>query len=286
MQNPLTIDTAGEEAAVDSEYVSGDEARCVRGEKNGGADEFVKLSKAAHRCAREKFLAALGAVEEGGIQIGAKNARGDGIDANTFARPLDGKRFCERCDSSFAGGIGGDFVERDEAGEGSNINDAAVAALDHVTANDAASTEGAGQICFEDGVPLGVRKIEGWSTLGTAGTVDENLNAAELLAGGGKQILDCRFFGDVTGHFERAPAEGANFFCGSLNEIHAPAGGHDIGAGLSEALGEFKTDAAGAPDDKRGFIVQFELRMAQGIFAPRLRVKSGSILHREGANEE
>src|SRR5215475_12233114 len=268
MQNPLTIDTAGEEAAVDGEYVSGDEARCVRGEKNGGADEFVKLSKAAHGRAREKFPAALGAVEEGGIQIGAKNSGGDGIDANTFAGPLDGKGFGERCDGGLAGGVGGDFVKRDEAGKGSNINDAAVATLDHVTANDAASAERTGQICFEDGVPLGVGKIDGRSALGAASAVDENLNATELLARGRQQILYCGFIGNVAGNFERAPAESANFFRGSQNEVRATASCDNVGAGLGEAFGEFKADAAGAADDKRGLIVQFELRMAQGIFAP------------------
>ena len=267
------IDTAGEEPAIDGKDVARDETRSVGCEENGGADEFMEFAKAAHGRAREKFLAAFGAVEKTGIQIGAKDSWSDGVDTNALASPFDGEGFGERSDSGFAGGVGRDFVESDEAGKGSNINDAAVASFDHVAANDAASAECAGQICLEDGVPLCVGKIESRSTLGAAGAVDENLNTAEFLGRSREQILDCGFIGDVAGNFERASAERTDFLCGGLHEIHAAAGGDNVGPGLREAFGNFKPNAAGAADDERGFGVQFELRMAQGVFAPLTRVK-------------
>src|SRR5262245_53536123 len=135
------IHAASEEAAVNGQNMAGDVTRGVRSKEHGGAGELLQFAEAAHGCPGEKLLAAFRAVGEGGVEFGAENAGCDGVDADTFAGPLDGERFCKRSDGGLAGAVSGDFVKCDEARERRNINDAPVAALEHVTADDAASAK-------------------------------------------------------------------------------------------------------------------------------------------------
>src|SRR5256885_2288907 len=246
--------------------MAGDVACGVGREKDGRAGEFVQFSKTSHRRAREKFLAAFGAVEQAGVQLRSKDAGRNGVDANAFSGPFDGQRFGERSDGGFAGAIGGDFIESDERSQRRNINDAAVAAFDHVAADDTASAQGAGEICFEDAVPLGVGNIHGGCAFGATGGIHQNLYAAEFLARRVQQSFDGGLVGDIARNFQRASANGANFFCRGANEVDAAAGGDNIRAGLRESFGDFGANAAGAADDEGSFFVQFQARMAQVLF--------------------
>src|SRR5437868_12333827 len=100
----------------------GDKAGGFRGEEDGGTGEFIELSETAHGRTQQEFATALGAVEKPGVQLGAKNARSDGVHADAMRSPFDGERFSERRDRGFAGGVRSDFVEGDEGGERRNIN--------------------------------------------------------------------------------------------------------------------------------------------------------------------
>src|SRR5439155_10839056 len=132
----LLVDATGEKTTIDGEDVAGDKAGGFGGQENGGASEFVKLAEAAHGRAQQEFTAALGAIEKAGVQIGAEDARSDGVDAHSVRSPFDGQGFCKRGDGRFAGGVSGNFIEGDERGKGRNINDASVFSLDHVTSED------------------------------------------------------------------------------------------------------------------------------------------------------
>src|SRR6266404_2324924 len=244
----------------------GDVACGVRREKDGCAGEFVELSKPSHRRAREKFLAAFGAVEQTGVQFRSEYAGCNGIDANAFSGPFDGERFGERSDGSFAGAVGGDFIESDERGQRRDINDAAVAAFDHVAADDAASAQRAGEICFEDAVPLGVGNIHGGCAFGATGGIHQNLYAAEFLASRVQQSFDGGLVGDIARNFQRASADGANFFCRGANEVDAATGRDNVRTGLRESFGDFESNAARAADNEGSFFVQFQARMAQVLF--------------------
>lgn len=41
-------------------------------------------------------------------------------------------------------------------------------------------TQSAGQVCFENGVPLRVGEFQRWGAFGAAGAIDESLYGAEL----------------------------------------------------------------------------------------------------------
>ena len=87
---------------------------------------------------QQKFTAAIGAVEQSGIQVGAEDSGSDGIDANSKLGPFDGQRLgqrapprlCWHCRPQPHRAPTNDDNER-------NINDSAIAALDHVPSKDA-----------------------------------------------------------------------------------------------------------------------------------------------------
>ena len=85
-------------------------------------------------------------------------------------------------------------------------------------------------------------------------------------------MLDRGFVGDIAGNLKRTFAERTNFFCGGPHKIHTAARRDDVGAGLREAFGDFQADTAGAADDKRGIVVQFQARMTH-VFAPFQRIR-------------
>src|SRR5882672_3059969 len=286
MHECLLIDAAGEEAAVHRENVAGDETGCVGCEKDGGAGQFFKFSKASHWSTDFEFLAAFGAVQKACIEFRAKNPRSNRIYANTFAGPFDGERFCERSNSGLAGGIRSDFIERDKRREGGNINDASVTAFDHVTANDAACSKRTGVIGFQDAVPFSIWNGHSWRAFDSARAIHKNLHAAEFRDGGLEQLCNRSFVGDVAGGFEGPAAKRANFFCRGFDEVLAAARGDDVCARFRKPFGDFESDAARATDDQRRLAVQFQLRMSHEISAPLMSQNEVRFYRSEGAIEQ
>src|SRR5579864_459914 len=250
--------------------MTGDEAGGVGGQEDGGAGEFVELAETAHGGAQQELAAALGTVQERGVQIGAQDAGDERVDADAGSGPLDGEGLGERSDGGFAGAVGSNFVEAEERGERADIDDAAVTPLEHVTAEDAASAQRAVEVGVDDGVPLGFGKIEGGHAPGAAGAIDENLDAAEFSRGGREELLETLDVGDVAGLREGAAAERLDFRGGFAHQVGAAAGGHYVGTGQRETLGQREADAAGAADDDGGFVCEIELRMSHKDFCWRL----------------
>src|SRR4029077_11157256 len=166
-----------------------------------------------------------------GVQVGAKDAGSDGVDADSLRSPFDRKRFGERGDGGFAGGVGGNFIQGYEGGERGNINDATVFALDHVTPEDARGTQGAGKIGVHDGVPIGLREIHGGHALGTSGAIDQDLHIAELAKDGRVKLLNAGWVGHVAGMGQGAAAQLADLGGGAFDVVGTATGRDDVGAG-------------------------------------------------------
>src|SRR5205823_7199970 len=112
--------------------MASNEARGIGGEKNRRAGELFGLTEPPHRSPDEKLPPPLGAIEESFIQRSTKHAGQDRVDRNSVRRPFDGKRSRERGDPRLAGSVGGHFLECNEGGERSNVDDSTIAFRDHV----------------------------------------------------------------------------------------------------------------------------------------------------------
>src|SRR6266702_3673722 len=100
-------------------------------EENCGAGKLIWLTEPPHRGAHEQFTSAIRAVEESFIQRRAEYAWQDRVDANAVGCPLHSQGFGEGGDTRLARPIGRDFLECDERGERSNVDDATITFLDH-----------------------------------------------------------------------------------------------------------------------------------------------------------
>src|ERR1051325_9423445 len=160
--------------------MTGDEAGGIGCEKDRGANEFLDLAEAAHGSAKQEFLPTLGAIEQSCVQVRAKHARSQRVDANAGGGPFNGEGFGEGRYGSLTGAVSSNLKKTDKGRERGDVNDAAVALLDHVSAKDAARAQSSRQVGFKDGIPLGLGKIERGHFLGTAGTIHKDLDAAEF----------------------------------------------------------------------------------------------------------
>src|SRR5262245_40439822 len=98
----LLVDAAREEAAVDRDHFAVDEAGRVRGEEDGGARQLFDLAEALHGRAQQEFAAAIGAVEERRVEVGAEDARRNRVHGDALRAPLDRERSRQRRDGSLA----------------------------------------------------------------------------------------------------------------------------------------------------------------------------------------
>src|SRR5260221_2113679 len=89
----LSIDPTCQKSAVHDDHLTGDEASGIRCQKDRRAGQLLDLSETIHRRTHEKLAPAFATVEEGPIELRAKHAGGDRIDADVLRWPFDGQRF-------------------------------------------------------------------------------------------------------------------------------------------------------------------------------------------------
>src|SRR5271165_2268877 len=277
MRVRLLVDAAGQEASVDDENLSGDKGGRVGGEIDGCADDLLGLPEAAHGSAHEQFLAAWGVVEQIGIEGGAEDSGGDGVNQHPPAGPLDGKRAGERGDGGLAGGVGGDLTERNEGIERGDVDDASVLALKHVLAEDLAGAQGSGEIGIEDAQPFVFGEGERGRALDLSGTVDQDVGLAKVSEGLVEEILERGAVGDIGGNAESATAFCFDFDCGAFYLLGAAGGGYDVGSGFGEPERDGATDAGCASDHDGNFAFKIQGRLAHADFP------SGCLPRKTGA---
>src|SRR6266850_2698133 len=241
--------------------MTGYETRGIGGEKHRRARQFLDLPESAHRCAQQEFPATLGPIQQSCIQVCAKYPRRDGIDANPGCRPFDGKRFREGSDGRLAGAVGGNLKERHKGSKRGDVDDAAVALLNHVPAEYAAGAQSSVEIRFHDRIPIGLWNVERRCSLRAAGAIHENLDAAEFGEYSQQEPLDAGVVSHVASQRKRAPTERDNIrSCGS-NLLFAAARRYNIGPSLGQSSSDRKPDAAGSADHHRRSVSQIKKRM-------------------------
>src|SRR5882672_6639370 len=110
--------------------MAGDKTGRIRREEDSRARQFIDFAKASHGCTEQKFAATFRSVEQGGIQFSTHDSGCDCIHTYAGLRPLDCKRSRETGNRSFAGAVGGHFVQSNEGSERTDINDAAITSLE------------------------------------------------------------------------------------------------------------------------------------------------------------
>src|SRR5207302_1240854 len=100
---------------------------------------FFEFPKTLHRCAYQNLFLARSSGHHLFGERRTEVARRDRVNTYSMTSPLDGQRLRQGRDARFAGRVRGHLIEREKRGEGSDINNPAVAALNHGTAENLAS---------------------------------------------------------------------------------------------------------------------------------------------------
>lgn len=191
----LFLNRLGKEAAVHADVCAGDEAAgFVAGEEDGGADEFFGFAEALHGGVAEDGLGARGGgavfvEEEGAILFGRKEARGDGVDADTFGGPFAGKELGEVEDGGFGGGVGYDSRKGEVGGYTGDVDDRPASIGQHARPENLAGEEDAAdEVEIEIGAPIFDGDLfeffvggDGDFGIVAAGGVDEDSGGAETV---------------------------------------------------------------------------------------------------------
>ena len=244
----LLVDAAGKKTAIDDERLSCGEGRGFGGEIDGCAYELFGFAEAAHGRSEAKLLSAGCAVEQLCVEVGAEHAWGDGVDEDAVPGPLDGERARERDEGGFAGGVGCDLVQCHEGVERGDVDDAAIAAIEHVFAEDLAGAQGPGEISIEDVGPLRFVDEQGGCALDFSGTVDEDIDLAEGVESGRQKGVELIALAKIGGLAERATSSRFDRGGDLVYLLLAAAGADDVGAGVRQTKAERATDAGGAAD--------------------------------------
>ena len=102
-----------------------------------------------------------------------------------------------------------------------DVDDASVATLQHVLAEDLAGAQRAGDIGVHDVVPGLLGDRQRGLALDLSGAVDENVDLAELLQGSGEQCLERSAVADVGGEAQSAAAFGLDRLRGLFHLLGA-----------------------------------------------------------------
>src|SRR5205085_12341601 len=101
-------------------------------------------------------------------------------------------------------------MQSNEAGNRSNIDDSSITPLNHVSSKHLARAKGAVQVCLQNSVPFFIADLQRRRSFGSACTIHDNVNRAELPQRRGKQLVETAAAGHITGDLKRSRAEAAD----------------------------------------------------------------------------
>src|SRR5579859_618380 len=202
----LLVDAAGQIAAIDGDDLTGDEGGGFGGEEDGSAYQLIELAVAPDRRAHQNLVTTWRLVQQLLIQLGREESGCDGVHADAVAGKLDGQRLGQRAHACLAGTVGSHLVKGDEGGKRCNINDSSPAVAHHSGGDNLARAEGAGEVGFEDAMPIFFGALESGHPLRRPSGIDEDVYLAEgrerLIVEGLKRAA----VEDIGGSFEGAPS--------------------------------------------------------------------------------
>src|SRR5207248_676700 len=131
---------------------------------------------------------------------------------DALAAEFAGDGLGEAEQAGLGGGVVGLAGVADDAAGGADVDDAAELAAHHGAGGRADGDEGGGQVGLDDHRPILVGHAEGQAVLGDAGVIDEDVESAVSLGGGGDRGGESGRVSDVHGE-DRGGAPGL-FDCG------------------------------------------------------------------------
>src|SRR5271165_5732706 len=126
------------------------------------------------------------------------------------------------------------------------MNDASVAAFQHMPAEDLRRAQRSGEVGFEDSIPVCFREVECRTSLGATGAVDEDVHFAERFDRFGENVFKAAATLHIRGAAQRAAAQRLDFRHRLRHQIAASGCWDDVGSRLGETYRERVSNTAGS----------------------------------------
>src|SRR5690606_37900972 len=162
--------------AVDGQHLAGDVGRVGRDQVAHGGGDFLGPGQAGGGDAGKNLV--LDFVWNGRNHRRVDEAGGHGVHRDAVANEFPGQRLGEADDGRFCRGVVGLAEVAGMAYDAGDVDDAAVAPLDHVVDERLGRVEDAVQVDVDDRVPLLQRHFGEEGVSGDARVVDEDVDAA------------------------------------------------------------------------------------------------------------
>src|ERR1700728_1725938 len=170
---------AGRDAAIDQQSLAGDIPAGFRGEKDDRAIQVVHVTGTLHRNAIDEVVDPLLILVKHLVLRGAKPSRREAVDGNAARTPVIGETHGELAHATTAGAVGREPRIAKDAGNRTDVDDAAIAMLDHASRNRLRDKESAPKICVEHQVPILPGDIERRLANIAARVIHQNVNLRE-----------------------------------------------------------------------------------------------------------
>src|SRR6185312_1708681 len=131
-----------------------------------------------------------------------------------------------------------------DAGDGTDVDDAAVAPRDHALGNGLRDEKAATQIRIEDLVPVIPGYVDGWLANIHAGIVHQDVDAAISLFRTGGHLFDTFMIANVQGERDGTPPQALDFFLKRQEMIAMTAGKDQVRAGPGERASKLLSEPA------------------------------------------
>ncbi len=231
--------------------LAGYETRVVGEEEFDHRGHFLWIGYATHGGAADDvvYQARVGRTSH----FGVGEAGGQAVDTDV----VGGKGFGAVSGEGDEGCLGGGIVDialfEEDAGQGRDVDDAAIALLDHFVFDGPGGKEGAIHVDIEHALPLGKAELVVVFGGGDSGVVDQELDGAEVVADFGDDVLHFFLLGNVRLDGDGLAAVGFDLgtdFLGGGFVLLVVAG--DFGAVLGQHQAYGSADASGAAGYQSG----------------------------------
>jgi len=175
---------------------------------------------------------------------GREAVHGDAV----FA-PIVGEAHGELANSAAACAVRAEAGVTGDAGDGTDVDDAAVVARNHTACDGLRDEKAAAQICVENQIPIIPSDFERGLANVAAGIVDQDVEMAVDVFGSRSKFLDVLLIADVEFEGGGAAAEGPDFFFKGRERFAAAAGEDEVGAGFGECAREILSEPAACAGD-------------------------------------
>src|SRR5579884_3927855 len=238
---------SGGNSAIHQQGLTGHVAARLGCKKNDGAVEVGGLSWPFHRNSFANVFHPLLVFVHHFILLGAKPPGSKAIHSDSMFAPVICQAHGELANSASARAVWSEPRISRDTGDGSNVDNAAIATRNHVPCYGLRHEKTSAKIRVKNQVPIIPGDVESGLAYIASGVVDENIDAAECFVCPGGHALDALLIADVKFEGNSPATEGLDLCLEWRERVQMTAGEHNVRARFCQRPRKVLSKATAGP---------------------------------------